>query len=234
MWKITKFDEIDSTNTRLKSIPDAPHGTVLVAKKQTAGRGRLGRSFASPHGIYLSALLRREEDPSTLLHLTAMTAVAVRRAIFDASGIQTQIKWVNDLLLQNKKVCGILVEGNQGRYIIGIGINCNTNLTALPPEVQQMATSLACDEDRLIDALVFRLRETDEKLFSAKSEFMREFAENCITIGKTVQIVRGAERTPAFAEGVDENAALTVRYPDGRTEQIASGEVSVRGLYGYL
>ena len=234
MWKITKFDEIDSTNTRLKAMTEAPHGTILVAKKQTAGRGRLGRSFSSPHGIYLSALLRREEHPSKLLHLTAMAAVAVRRAIYDVSGIKTQIKWVNDLLVNSKKVCGILVEGNQGRYVIGIGINCNTDLTDLPAEVQKMATTLQCDEDRLIDALVFRLREMDEKLVSAKSEFMREFAENCVTVGKPVQVVRGEDRLAAFAESVGEDAALTVRYPDGRTEIIASGEVSVRGLYGYL
>lgn len=234
MWKITKFDEIDSTNTRLKTMSDAPHGTVLVAKKQTAGRGRLGRSFSSPHGVYLSALLHRAEDPSDLLHLTAMTAVAVRRAIFDASGIETQIKWVNDLLVQNKKVCGILVEGNQGRYVVGIGINCNTDIADLPPEVQQMATTLHCDEDRLIEALVSRLREMDEKLFSAKREYMREFADSCITIGKSVQIVRGEDRFTAFAESIDEDAALSIRYPDGHTEKISSGEVSVRGLYGYL
>lgn len=234
MWNITKFDEIDSTNTALKAMHDAPHGTVLVAKRQSAGRGRLGRSFSSPHGVYLSALLRRTEEPSELMHLTAMTAVAVRRAIMDVSGAKTQIKWVNDLLLSDKKVCGILVEGVEGRYIIGIGINCNTELSDLPSDVQSMAASLNCDEEQLVEALVFRLREMDEKLFSAKEEYLREFAENCITIGKTVQVVRGDRRIQAFAVGIDENAALTVRYADGRMESVSGGEVSVRGLYGYV
>lgn len=234
MWKVTKFDEIDSTNTALKAMTDAPHGTVLVSKRQTAGRGRLGRTFSSPRGVYFSLLLRREEDPSELLHLTAMVAVAVRRAIFDACGIKTQIKWVNDLLLDNKKVCGILVEGGQGRYIIGIGINCNTDISELPADVQNMATSLQCDDDRLIDALTLRLQEMDENLFSAKNAWMREFSENCITVGKTVQVVRGENRTQAFSVGVDENAALIVRYEDGSIEHVASGEVSVRGLYGYV
>ena len=234
MWKITTFEEIDSTNTALKAMLDAPHGTVLVAKRQTAGRGRLGRSFSSPRGIYLSALLRREEDPSTLLHLTAMTAVAVRRAIIDACGIETQIKWVNDLLYARKKLCGILVEGGDGRYIIGIGINCNTDLSDLPSEVQSIAATIACDEERLICALVARLQEMDEKLFSDKSVYMQEFAEHCITIGQSVQVIRGESRTQAIATGIDENAALRVQYPDGTAELISSGEVSVRGLYGYV
>lgn len=234
MWNIIRFDEIDSTNTRLKQMPDAPHGTVLVAKRQTAGRGRLGRSFSSPHGIYLSALLCRKEDPSELLHLTAMAAVAVRRAIVDACGIETQIKWVNDLILDNRKLCGILVEGCDGRYIIGIGINCNTDLADLPEEVQTLATRISCDEDRLIDALAFRLREMDEQLFSAQAKYMQEFGEHCITVGKTVQLVRGAERTEAFCLGVDENAALLVRLADGSTQSITSGEACVRGLYGYV
>lgn len=234
MWEVTKYEQIDSTNTALKRMQDAPHGTVFVAKRQLAGRGRLGRSFSSPHGIYLSVLLRRQEDPSQLLHLTAMTAVAVRRAIMDASGVHTQIKWVNDLLLQGKKLCGILVERECDRYIIGIGINCNTDLDDLPPEVRTMAAKIECDEETLIDALVRHLRQMDEKLLSAQAEWMREYANACISVGKTVQLVRAQQRCEAFCVGVDENAALLVRFPDGRVQAVSSGEVSVRGLYGYV
>lgn len=234
MWSVTKFDEIDSTNTALKRMVDAPHGTVLVANRQTAGRGRLGRSFSSPHGIYLSALLCRSEAPAELLHLTAMTAVAVRRAILDASGIATQIKWVNDILLCEKKLGGILVEGREGRYIIGIGINCNTDLNELPPDVQTMAATIACEEAALIAALVARLKEMDENLLTARKEWMAEYAARCVTVGKDVQLLRAGERTKAFALGVDENAALLVRYADGRTAAVSSGEVSVRGFYGYV
>lgn len=234
MWKITKFEEIDSTNTALKRMENAPHGTVFVAKRQLAGRGRLGRSFSSPHGIYLSVLLRRKEAPSQLLHLTAMTAVAVRRAITEVCGVQPQIKWVNDLLLNDKKLCGILVEGDQERYIIGIGINCNTDLNDLPPEVRAMAARIECDEDALIDALVRHLHEMDEKLLSARKEWMQEYANACVSVGKTVQVVSAQQRCEAFSLGVDENAALLVRYPDGRVQAVSSGEVSVRGLYGYI
>lgn len=234
-WSIEQLDTVDSTNTLLKKRLDAAHGTVVVAARQSAGRGRLGRSFSSPRGVYLSVLLHRDEPPSQLLHLTAMTAVAVRRAILDASGVPTQIKWVNDLILCGKKLCGILVEHTgDGRYIVGVGINCNTDLSALPPEVEEMAASLRCDEKKLILALVSRLREMDEKLLSARRQWMAEYAANCVTVGKAVQLLRGEERVEATALGVDENAALLVRYPDGKTDAICSGEVSVRGQYGYI
>jgi len=194
----------------------------------------MGRSFSSPHGIYLSALLIRQEAPSRLLHLTAMTAVAVRRAILEASGKNTQIKWVNDLLLEGKKLCGILVEGNADRYIVGIGINCNTDLQALPPEVRSMAATLQCDENTLLQALVKHLMIMDAELLSGQKAWMREYAQNCITIGNEVQVISAKARKQALALDVDDSGALLVRYPDGREEAVCSGEVSVRGLYGYI
>lgn len=234
MWKITKFDTIDSTNTALKRMSDAEHGTVLVSSHQTGGRGRMGRSFSSPHGIYLSVLLIRKEAPSQLLHLTAMTAVAVRRAILEASGKNTQIKWVNDLLLDGKKLCGILAEGDADRYVVGIGINCNTDLQALPSEVRSMAATLQCDEDTLLKALVKHLMIMDAELLSGQKEWMREYAQNCITVGSEVQVISAEARKQALALDIDDSGALLVRYSDGREEAVCSGEVSVRGLYGYI
>ncbi len=234
MWEITRFDTIDSTNHALKQMPDAPHGTVLLASQQTAGRGRMGRSFSSPHGIYLSALLIREEEPSRLMHLTAMTAVAVRRAILESCGIDTRIKWVNDLLLEGRKLCGILVEGNENRYVIGIGINANTDLNDLPEDVRQMAATIACDEEKLLSALLRHLRSMDEGLLSERSAWMREYAENCVTVGRRVQVISAGNRSEAMALDVDDMGALLVRYPDGREQAVLSGEVSVRGLYGYI
>ncbi len=234
MWEIIKFDTIDSTNNALKQMTDASHGTVLTASHQTAGRGRMGRSFSSPHGIYLSALLIRKEEPSQLMHLTAMTAVAVRRAILESCGIDTQIKWVNDLLLDDRKLCGILVEGNAERYVIGIGINANTDANDLPEDVRRMAAVLTCDEDKLLASIVRYLRYMDENLLTCQSEWMREYAANCITVGKTVQVITPNGRTEATALDVDDTGALLVRYPDGREQAVLSGEVSVRGLYGYV
>ena len=105
MQEVIQLEEVSSTNAVLKAMPEAKHGTVLLAKRQTAGRGRLGRSFASPEGgLDLSWLLCRKETPEQLLHLTPMVAVAVRRAIADACGLWTDIKWINDLQVQGKKV----------------------------------------------------------------------------------------------------------------------------------
>ena len=237
-WQIMDYESIDSTNSALKRMTDAAHGTVVCSRTQTAGRGRLGHSFASEEGgLYLSVLLKREEPPEKLLHLTAMTAVAVRRAIMDACGAETQIKWVNDLVLNGKKVCGILTElAGQGRYIIGIGINCNTE--AFAPELQEIATSLCkhcgrVDMVRLREALVVRLQELDAGLFSQKEAWMDEFARHCLTLGKPVRLLRAQNCTEAFAEGIDADGALLVRLADGTRQTVSAGEVSVRGLYGY-
>lgn len=238
MWEILQFDTIDSTNAELKRRTDAAHGTVICSVQQTQGRGRLGRSFQSPEGgLYLSVLLRRTEPPEQLLHLTPMAAVAVRRAIFDACGIWTQIKWINDLVLHGKKVCGILTElAGKDRIILGIGINCTTE--TFPPELADIATSLhahcAVDLHRLTSALLLRLQELDAGLFSRKAEWMREYAAACLTVGKPVQLLRAGTKREAFAEGIDENGGLLVRFDDGTRETVTMGEASVRGLYGYI
>ena len=232
MLKLIKMEEIPSTNAALKAMPEAEHGTVLLAKRQTAGRGRLGRSFASPEGgLYLSLLLCRKEPPQGLLHLTPMVAVAVRRAIFDACGLWTDIKWINDLQVQGKKVCGILTElDGMGRIIVGIGINCHT--TAFPPELRDIAASLheftPVDEECLLQALLCRLEELDEALCSQKEAWMAEYAAACITLGKEVDLIRGDSRRRAFAEALDENGALCVRFPDGTKETVFMGEASIR------
>lgn len=233
-WTLQKFDVIDSTNTALKARKEAPHGTVLAASRQTAGRGRLGRSFCSPHGIYLSALLRRQEQPDHLLHLTAMAAVAVRRAILEASGLDTGIKWVNDLLLDGKKICGILVEGcGDGRYIIGAGLNCNTELHDLSPEIQNTAGCFACDEEKLLAALLRNLQLLDQNLIPGRDAWMAEYAAHCVTLGKRVRLIRAGKSREAFAEGIDGNGALLVQYDDGTRAAVCSGEASVRGINGY-
>ncbi len=234
MWKTIRFNTVSSTNDLLKQMPQAEHGTVLLASHQTAGRGRMGRSFSSPHGIYLSALLIRKEKPSELMHLTAMTAVAVRRAILEACKIDTGIKWVNDLVLGDKKLCGILVEGNDGRYTIGIGINANTDIDDLPEDVRNMAATITCDEEKLVAVLVKHLRRMDEELLAEQNAWMREYAQHCITVGKSVQIITPNERREAVALDVDATGALLVRYADGTEQSVFSGEVSVRGLYGYI
>jgi len=237
--------ETDSTNDALKRLPRAPHGTVFVTGRQTRGRGRLGRSFASPEGgVYLSVLLKPDAPASELLHLTAMAAVAVRRAIRDFCGVAPEIKWTNDLVCGGKKLVGILTELVQKDgalcAIVGVGVNCNTESVQLPPEVRKIATSLrqitghTVDPNALALCLVRRLAELDCALLTQKAAWMAEYAAACVTVGKQVQIVSGAERKTAFAEGIDENGALLVRFENGETAAVSTGEASVRGMYGYI
>ena len=231
-----------STNDLLKTMEDAPDGMVLVTGCQTGGRGRLGRRFASPEGgVYLSILLRPEVEPQKLLHLTAMSAVAMRRAVFDCCGVEAELKWVNDLIVGGKKLCGILTEWvGTDRVIIGIGVNCNTAPDDFPPEVRPMATSLReltggpVDPNVLAGAMAFRLRQMRRVLLTEKAAWMAEYAAACVTVGKPVQLLHGDSREEAFAEGIDEDGGLIVRLKSGQRTAVNTGEVSVRGLYGYV
>lgn len=244
-WNVIVLKEADSTNNVAKQLgaQGAPDGTVIVTEHQTGGRGRLGRSFASPPGgVYLSVLLRPDAELSELMHLTAMTAVAMRRAIYDCCGFAPDIKWTNDLLWQGKKLCGILTElsceAESGRLeyaVIGIGVNCNTHTEDLPPEVRPIAASLAeiagreLDPNELAAAMIRRLRELSEEMRSGRAAWMQEYRSACVTLGKQVLLVRGEEKRPAFALDVDDEGSLIVRYEDGSVGTVNSGEASVRG-----
>lgn len=237
-WTLIRYKTIDSTNTALKAMENAPHGTILCSDVQTAGRGRLGRTFVSEDGgLYLSLLLKRQESLDQLLHLTPMVAVAVRRAIRDLYPLQVDIKWINDLLVQGKKICGILTEiAPQGGVIIGIGINCNTE--AFPPELQTIAGSLRefcgyVDKELLLQQLLFRLKELDHCLFSHKAQWMEEYSSACISINQEVLLLSPTEQREAFAEGLGENGELLVRFPDGTRQLVSMGEVSLRGKTAY-
>lgn len=246
-FQLTVVEETGSTNEDLKKQTNAPHGTALLARRQTGGKGRLGRQFSSPEGgVYLSLLLRPKAKPGELLHLTAMAAVAVRRAIWKLCGLQTQIKWTNDLVYEGKKLCGILTElvtgegGALQSIIIGVGLNCNTRTEEFPPELEKMATSLAQVTGRSFDipeaagAVLQELWEMDRVLFSEKASWLREYEKACVTLGKQVRIIRGKAERCALALGIDENGGLLVRYEDGTEGTVQTGEVSVRGMYGYL
>lgn len=244
-FPVQVLPQTDSTNSALKRMPHAPHGTVLVTGRQTDGRGRLGRTFSSPEGgVYLSVLLRPATPVSGLLHLTPMAAVAMRRAVFDCCGIAPDIKWTNDLVCGGRKLGGILTELVQDDgapcAIIGVGINCNNDMAALPPEVQKIAVSLreltgrALDPNDLAGHMVRRLAQMDAALLTEKEQWIAEYARACITVGKQVQVISGTERRTAFAEGIDENGGLIVRRENGETAVVSTGEVSVRGMYGYI
>ena len=242
------FSTIDSTNKHAKKLAaeGAPHGTVILADHQTDGRGRLGRSFYSPadSGLYLSVILRPECKPTELMHLTCAAAVAVCDGIQAATGVCPGIKWTNDLVTGNRKVAGILTElsisqgdGTVAYAIIGIGINCCEQLSDFPAELSGIAGSLAMASGSPVsrELVAARVIEAIAQMdLAQKAQIMTRYRCNCITIDRDVSLIRKDEVIHAHALNVDDNGALLVRYADGTEEAINSGEVSVRGMYGYL
>ena len=176
--------------------------------------------------------------------LTAAAAVAVAQAVEALTALACQIKWVNDVYLDGKKLCGILtelsvsLETQEPEYVvIGIGINCNQ--TQFPQELD-MATSLRIEAGRPADvnaiaaALLLELSRMRREFLSRKSDWIAAFSQNCLTVGKDIQILRAGTVRQAKATGIGPDAELLVEYPDGTSGSVSSGEVSVRGLYGYV
>lgn len=246
------FDEIDSTNNYAKKIAlsGAADGTVIVADCQTAGRGRMDRSFQSPKGkgIYLTALLRPELPPERLLPVTALAGVAVCAAVERICGVRPGLKWPNDPVLGNKKLCGILtelsLEGETGRVqylVLGIGVNVLQTAADFSPDVAEMAASLAMALGRPVSrpALAAALIEELDRLYAALkagelADYLAAYRRDCVNLGKPVQLLSPGGRETVTAVGIDEDFGLVVREADGAERTVRSGEVSVRGLYGYV
>lgn len=244
------FSELDSTNDRLKVMArqGAPHGTVLLADRQTGGHGRMGRTFLSPEGmgVYLSILLRPSCAPADLMHLTCATGVAMCEAVEQAVRFRPSIKWTNDLVYGKRKLGGILTElglnpkGGVDYAIIGIGINCCQAETDFAPEIRDIAGSLSMAAGREIDrsqvaaAMMDALCRMSGNLLSGKAWLLDQYRKDCITVGQDISLLRGEEVRHGHAVDVDDNGALVVAFPDGSVEAVNSGEVSVRGMYGYV
>ncbi len=245
------FEELDSTNNYLKTLPEAPDGLAVTADSQTAGRGRMDRSFQSPkgQGIYLSVLLRPRLSPDRLPPVTALAGVAVCAAVERVCGVRPGLKWPNDPVLNGKKLCGILTEmsleaetGRVQSLVLGIGINVSQGPEDFSPQVREMATSLGqalgkpVSRPRLTAALLEELDRTYAALLAGDlSAYLSAYRRDCVNLGKTVQLLPfgGGERETAQAVDIDEDFSLVVRGPDGKERTVRSGEVSVRGLYGY-
>ena len=243
------FDSIGSTNDEAKkmAIAGAPHGTALIADHQTGGKGRLGRSFHSPEGVgvYLSMILRPNCNPQELMHLTCAAAVAMCDAVESATGLRPGIKWTNDLVCGKRKLGGILTalglttKGMVDYAIIGIGINCCQTLSDFPPEIQDMAGSLSMVTGKEINrakvaaAMMEALHKMDCSLLSDSKSMLESYRRDCVTVGQDVVLIRGEEKRYGHALTVDEQGALVVRFADGSVEAVNSGEISIRGMYGY-
>lgn len=228
------YDTLDSTNNEAKrraaslSLP-----AVLIADTQTAGRGRMGRSFFSPRdtGLYFS-YLTDAPSPKATVGFTAAAAVAAARAVKRVTGIETEIKWVNDLLLDGKKVAGILAErfSAEGRLftVVGIGINLHTAASDFPEELRQKAGSLGkVTVDR--EALVLALSEELHALVTALPDrtFMEEYRARSAVLGRRVCYTVNGSSYEAVATAIDDEGALIVRREDGGETRLASGEISL-------
>lgn len=239
-----------STNDDLRALArkGSPHGTAIAAGSQTSGHGRMGRSFHSPEGmgIYLSILLRPHCLPTELMHLTCAAAVAMCEAVEASAGFRPGIKWTNDLVAGRKKLGGILTElgfssdGTLEYAIIGIGLNCCQHTRDFPDELRNMATSLSAVAEKEVDparvcaAMLEALHRMDALLLTEKDSLLERYRSDCITLGQEISVLRGDSVTHGTALSVDDQGALVVAYPDGSRETVNSGEVSIRGMYGYV
>ena len=242
MNKIICLESVDSTNAYLRrSADELPHGTVVLADAQTAGRGRLGRSFASlaGKGIYLSVLLRPDCDPVRCASLTPAAAVAVCRAVKRICGVEPEIKWVNDLFLGGKKICGILCEsevseGKLSYVVVGIGLNVSERREDFPPELRETAGSLytetgaAPERGRLALAIVEELEKLYALWLSDESACLADYRRLCRVPGKRVRIITPSGETEALAEGISDDFGLCVQYDNGERKTLHSGEISIR------
>ena len=230
--RIFRYDTVDSTNTVCKSLAaqGAPSGTAVIARRQTAGRGRMGRSFESPEGLglYLSVLWRPEGTPEDLLPLTPMAAVSAAGAIRRVTGAPVRIKWPNDLVLEGRKLAGYVV--------IGIGVNLRQRPDDFSPEVARIATSLEAqgypaDRAALETALAEALCQAFGHLHTP-AVYAADYRRLCLNLGQTLRIPDTGETVTAL--DIDRQYGLVVRRRDGTVDTLRCGEVSVRGLYGYV
>lgn len=243
--RIVTYRETDSTNIRARELAASgePEGTVVCAGTQTAGRGRMGRSFFSPGdtGLYMSVLLRPTVDAATVAtNVTPIAAVAVCRAIEQVSGIDAGIKWVNDVFVRGGKVCGILTEaalsvesGTLDHAVVGIGVNVYEPDGGFPPEIAHSAAALLSERrfDMRNELCAAILKEFFE-LYDRQAEHLHidEYRRRSIILGKRVAvipIVGGTERE-AVVEDITNSCALRLRFDDGSVSELTSGEIRVR------
>lgn len=227
---------LPSTNTTARELAQngAPEGTVVVAAAQTAGRGTRSRAFFSPQGgVYMSIILRPREADGCLI--TSCAAVAVARAIERLCPLTVQVKWVNDLYVGGRKLCGILTEAgfaldNNLDYVV-LGIGVNVAAVEFPPDIADIATSLGnegCAVDR--NTLIAAILEEWEAAYAAigSGAFLAESRARSCVLGQRVTVTRGAEQFTATARDINDRGHLLVETDDGNTVTLLSGEVSIR------
>lgn len=247
--KIVYFDSIDSTNVKAKQLAaeGIKEGTVVISEEQTMGRGRLGRKWISPKrkGIWMSIILRPDINPIDASKVTQIGAAAVWKALKKV-GLAAYIKWPNDIVINSKKVCGILTEMsaelNKINYlVIGIGINVNIDSEEFPKEIKDIATSIKAEIGYDVDRkfIVAEILNNFEELYSEliKHGSIKASIEICkkasILLGKEIKIITNKGERNAKAIDITDQGELLIE-ENGQIEKLVSGEISVRGIYGYV
>lgn len=242
--RLEVYKTIPSTNEAVKTLASngEAEGKVILSEEQTAGRGRNGRPFFSPRGtgIYMSILLRPKLSAAESILLTTSAAAAVALAIETVSGKDTQIKWVNDVFMEGKKVCGILTEASMslenGRLdyaVLGIGINVTLPAGGFPDGLSGIATSVFSESNhyddlrcRLVAEVLNHFMEYYAHLTDRR--FLSEYRQRIISLGKPVTVVKDNKQREATAIDIDNDCRLKVRYENGDEEYLSSGEVSIK------
>jgi BirA family biotin operon repressor/biotin-[acetyl-CoA-carboxylase] ligase len=239
------FQKLSSTNTAAKEQAEkgGKEGTVIISETQAQGHGRLNRPWISPRGgVWLSIILRPEIAPEEAPKITLITSVAVARTLDRLYDLKPEVKWPNDVLVDGKKICGILTEAStSGKkvsiIVVGIGINANFTLEALPDNLRTAATTLKevvkrnVDREKLVCALLKEFEECYELFRARKFEaLLEEWRKMTVFLGKRVEIVSFGESWVGRAIDVDASGALIVELEHGERKRVLSGDVIVRGV----
>ena len=247
--EVLYFDTIDSTNTKAQELAEKgyPSGTLVVADKQESGKGRRGRSWVSPSGtgIFMTLMIKPDINPNNASMLTLVAALAVAKAITSVTGEEALIKWPNDIVVNGKKVCGILTEMNaQFDYInhIVVGIGINGHNESFPEEISQMASSLMIEAGgkrfhraQIIAETMSYFEQYYDTFLKTQdlSALVREYDELLVNMNKAVRVLDPKEPFDGKAMGITPKGELIVDTWESR-KLVSSGEVSVRGIYGYV
>lgn len=243
------LDSVDSTNNYARRIAEegAGNGTLVIADEQTGGKGRRGRTWETPKGanIAMTLLLRPKIRPEHASRLTLLMAMAVARGIRSVTGLEAGIKWPNDVVVHGKKVCGILTEmSTEVDYInyVVIGAGINVNQESFPEEIRHIAGSLSAELGKNISRaeLAASIMEELERLYEIflptedLSKLYEEYNQICVNRGHPIRVMEPGHEYNGTTEGINADGELVVQKENGESVCVYAGEVSVRGLYGYV